>query len=94
MPGPGPAMWRQSSCCGGDGQVTQIRIGNAIIGLVGLQEVLEQFHAGNREPGPPIGEALLDRIRARNYIARGDDEDYKAALLREYTAYRAARQDK
>ncbi len=92
MPGRGPDMWRQASCCGGNERVKQIRIGNAIIGLVGLEEALEQLHARNRQPGPAAADELLARIQASNYVARGDEEDYKAALLREYTAYRAARQ--
>jgi hypothetical protein len=85
-------MWRQSSCCGGDQRVKQIRVGNVIIGLAGLEDALEQLHAANRHLGPAAAEELLARIKARNYVARGDEEDYKAALLREYAAYRAARQ--
>lgn len=93
MHGRGPDMWRQSSCCGGDGRVTQIWIGNATVGLVGLEETLEQLYAANRRPGAATANELLARIKARNYVASGDEEEYKAALLREYIAYRAARQE-
>ena len=92
MSGRGPDMWRQASCCGGDQRVKQIRIGNAIIGLVGLEEILEQLHTANRHPGHAAADELLSRIKAGNYVSRGDEEDYKEALLREYAAYRAARQ--
>lgn len=92
MSGRGPDMWRQASCCGGDVRVKQIQIGNAIIGLVGLEEILEQLYTANRHPGQAAAEELLARIKARNYVARGDEEDYKVALLREYAAFRAARQ--
>lgn len=83
---------RQVSCCGGDWRVTQIRIGNAIVGLVGLKEIFERLYAANGQPDPEIADSLLAEVKAHNYVAPGDEEDYRAALLREYTAFWAARQ--
>lgn len=91
MPGRGPDMWRQASCCGGGGQEMRIRVGDVIIGLVGLQDAMAMLYDENREPGPEAADELLAIITARNYVSRSAEERYKDALLREYTAYWAER---
>ena len=93
MPGPGPAMWRQSGCCGGDVRVKQIQIGNAIVGLVGLDEAFQQLRALGRPPGPAAAAELLAMIQTRNYVPRSAEGEYKDALLREYTAFWTAGED-
>ncbi len=87
MPGRGPEMWRQSCSCNMDARVRQILIGNVIVGIVELDDALKQLHLLGRPPGPEAAEELLATIRTHNYVYRGDEEEYKAALLREYTAY-------
>jgi len=87
MPGRGPEMWRQSCSCNLDVRVRQIQIGEAIVGIVGLDDALKQLYSLGRLPGLEAAEELLATIRTRNYVARGDEEGYRAALLREYTAY-------
>ena len=91
MPGPGPARWQQSGCCGGDARVKQIQIGNAVVGLVGLEEALQQLHDLGRPPGPAAAAELLHMIETRNYVPRSARDDYQAALLREYEAYGVVR---
>jgi hypothetical protein len=87
MPGRGPATWRQASCCGGDWQVKQIQIRGVPVGIVGLAEALEQVRGLGYPPGPEAAEELLSMIKTQNYVARGSEEDYGQALLREYSAY-------
>jgi hypothetical protein len=91
MSGQKPIARGQSSCCGGDWRVKQIMIGGVTVGIIGLTEVLEQVYRLGRPPGPEAAEELLAMIKTRNYVYRGGEEEYKEALLREYTAYWAAR---
>jgi len=58
------------------------------IGLVGLEEVLRQVYltqAGANEGD--LAEALLQGIKANNYVAPGREEAYQQALLREYRRF-------
>lgn len=80
-------MWRQSCTCNLDARVRQIQIGNVIVGIVGLDDALKQLYLLGRPPGPETAEELLAMIKTRNYVYRGDEPDYKDALLREYIAY-------
>lgn len=55
---------------------------------VGLDEVLRQIYwtqAGADET--TLAEALLQGIKANNYVAPGWEEAYKQALLREYRRF-------
>ena len=61
------------------------------MGLVGMKETFERLHAQGREPSSEVAEELLAAIRRQNYVPRSADEGYRAALLREYTAFRLAR---
>lgn len=94
MAGQRPINSSQSSCCGGDWRVKQIMIGGVIVGIMGLTEVLEQLYRLGRPPGPEAGEELLAMIKTRNYVYRGGEEEYKEALLREYTTYWEAKREK
>lgn len=87
MPEPRPAPSRQSCICNLDARVRQIQIGNVIVGIVGLDDALQQLSLLGRSPGPEAAEELLAMIKTRNWVARGSEEDYKEALLREYTWY-------
>ncbi len=89
MAGRGPALWRQSGCCGGD--IARIEIQGSPIGLVGLREALEQVYILGRRPDAAVADELLAMIKLRNYVAPAAEEAYKAALLREYISYHAKR---
>ncbi|MBU0494811.1 MAG: hypothetical protein KKA73_27475 [Chloroflexi bacterium] len=80
-----------AGCCGGDVRVKQIQVGGATVGLLGLEEVLQQLYVMRCPPGPATADELLALIAARNYVPRAAESEYKAALLREYTAYWTAR---
>jgi hypothetical protein len=84
-------MWRQSGCCGGDRRVRQIQIAGVPVGIVGLGEALEQVQGLGYPPGPEAAEELLSIVKTLNYVARGSEEDYRQALLREYTAHGRAK---
>jgi hypothetical protein len=56
-----------------------------------MGEAFEYFYAEGQEPSPDLAEELLVVIKARNYVAPSAEHKYKAALLREFDAYCAAR---
>jgi len=91
MPGRGPEMWRSCSCCGDGAGVVQVDVygDGTQVGLSGLQQAFEDLYAQGLAPTDPIGDRLLARIKAQNYVPRNADEVYKAALVREYTAFYA-----
>lgn len=91
MPGQGSLMGGQFCGCSLDARVRQIRIGDVLVGIVGLDDALKQLYSLDREPRPETAAELLALIKARNYVAPGDEEDYREALLREYTAHWQAR---
>jgi hypothetical protein len=70
----------------------RIDLGNGVqVGLVGMGEAFEHFYAEGREPSPDLAEELLAAVKARNYVSPSVESQYKAALLREFDAYCAAR---
>ena len=56
-----------------------------------MGEAFEHFYAEGREPSPELAEELLAAIKTQNYVARSAEHKYKAALLRQFDAYCAAR---
>jgi hypothetical protein len=83
-------MWRTASCCGGDSQVTQVDIyGRGLtVGIVGLKAIFEQLYALGLDPDDSVGNELVAMVKdASNYVPPSGEEAYKAALLREYTAF-------
>ena len=71
---------------------TLVDLGNGVkVGLVGMEDAFDRFYAEGREPTPELAAELLVAVKARNYVARSVEDPYKAALLREYDAYYAAR---
>ena len=69
-------------------EIAQIKVGNALIGIVGLKavfaDVTEKF--GDR-PDQEIAEELLNRLGRRNYIPEKANQDYGKAFLREFKKY-------
>lgn len=69
-------------------EVVQIRIGGHLVGLIGinavLEEVAQEYADGDRRV---VEEALLARVSRQNYIAPPAREAYRAALYREYCKF-------
>jgi hypothetical protein len=88
-------MYKAACVCQAKGpRPTLVDLGNGVqVGLVGMEAAFERFHAEGREPLPALGEELLVAIREHNYVSRTQkvEEEYKAALLREYGTYCAVR---
>lgn len=75
-----------SSCCG----VRIEEIPHAIdvegiqVGILGLEEAIEEVKRLRLENEEQMKRELLDRVNRRNYIPAGREEAYREALWREY----------
>ncbi|NIM96962.1 MAG: hypothetical protein GTO24_02400 [candidate division Zixibacteria bacterium] len=58
------------------------------IGIVGLEEVLEDFSQAGRKPDEDVKHDLLKRLRELNYIPASKEEVYGSAFLDEYKKFR------
>lgn len=71
-----------------EGDVTQIRIGGNLVGIVGLNRVMEGMafeYAGQSDEA--IGSEMIRRLAAKNYIPRGAEDRYAVALVREFRRF-------
>jgi len=68
--------------------VTEIRVGESPVGIIGLKTVLEDMaeEYGDR-PDREVREELLNRLRKRNYIPEKAREDYEKAFLKEFKKF-------
>ena len=67
-----------------DDDLTQISMGQFRVGIAGLQQAIEEVKSLPGQPEPEIAEALLHKLKSKNYIPNPAREDYKRAFLREY----------
>lgn len=68
--------------------VSQIRIGKHLIGIIGLKETLSDIAENCREMSDDqIGKILLERLSKNNYIEKPMEETYEKAFMREYKKY-------
>ena len=70
------------------GDATQIRVSGQKVGIIGLEEALENAAAQyGSMPDDRIGKMLLEKLSKRNYIARSATASYEDAFIREYKKY-------
>lgn len=68
--------------------ITKIKIGRYIIGLVGLKDALEEMaEVFADRPDDTIARELLDRLTKRNYIPHHVQEEYGRAFVREFRKF-------
>jgi quercetin dioxygenase-like cupin family protein len=66
-------------------EVTQIKIGNHTVGLVGFKEALSDMaEAYAEQPDDMVAEELLNRLSKKNYIADKVQKEYRRAFVREF----------
>jgi small redox-active disulfide protein 2 len=66
-------------------EITQIRIGQAMVGIVGLKEAIEEMiPAMSQAEDAEIAEALITRLTKKNYISEKAREQYGQTLVREF----------
>jgi small redox-active disulfide protein 2 len=68
--------------------VTQIRVGDSPVGIIGLKTVLEAMAKEHGDkPDREVREELLNRLGKRNYIPEKAREDYEKAFLKEFKKF-------
>ena len=66
-------------------EISRIRVGNTLIGIVGLKAAITEVAEGFGErPNQEIAEELLNRLGRRNYFPEKAKQDYGKAFLREF----------
>jgi len=81
-------------CCASDDAVTRVVLDESgmAVGIMGLQEIFESVLAAGHSPNAEgTAEELLTVVKARNYVSRSVEGQYRAALLREYASLWARR---
>jgi small redox-active disulfide protein 2 len=64
--------------------ITQISLGKFRVGVTGLQAAIAELKSWQGRPDAEIAQALLDRLKPRNYIPAAAQEGYRKAFLREF----------
>lgn len=67
-----------------DGDLTQIFLGRFQVGITGLKAAIEEVKAWQGRPDAEIAQALLARLKTRNYIPPAALNEYQQAFLREF----------
>lgn len=62
----------------------QVKLGGFRIGLVGLEEVLQEVSERCIADEDELKHALVEGIKSMNYVPRSSEEEYGDALLKEY----------
>ncbi|MCX8118086.1 MAG: thioredoxin family protein [Desulfobacterota bacterium] len=64
-----------------------VLVGNAQVGLSGLQEIFEELRDEKRTEEPALKQKLLEKVREKNYVPSTMEEEYKKALFREFKKF-------
>ena len=67
--------------------IQNVDVGGRTVALAALPLIFEQFRQAGKAPGPEATRELLETVRIYNDVAAGTDEEYMAALAREYAAF-------
>lgn len=67
-----------------DEDITQISLGKFRVGITGLKAAIEELHSRQGRPDAEIAQALLEKLKHRNYIPDSAQDQYGKAFLREF----------
>jgi hypothetical protein len=67
-----------------DEDITQISLGKFRIGITGLQAAIEELKSWQGRPDMEIARALLEKLKAKNYIPDAAHEEYRQAFLKAF----------
>ena len=69
-------------------EVVKIKIGKFAVGIVGLEEALEEAVQAKLPSDDGAAQYLLEQLKTKNYIPPRAESDYAQAILREYQIYK------
>jgi hypothetical protein len=89
---PAPLVLRRppvATCsCGSGVPVTRLVIDEAVVELLALPLIFQQFfEAGRRADDPAAASELFETVKVYNQVLPGADRSYRDAVLREYTMF-------
>jgi hypothetical protein len=68
--------------------ITQIRVGNSPVGIIGLKNVMADMSEEYAErPDDEVGDELVERLSKKNYIPDRVKPDYAKSFLREFQKF-------
>jgi small redox-active disulfide protein 2 len=67
-----------------DEDITQISLGKFRVGITGLKAAIEELKSWQGRPDAEIAQALLGKLKPRNYIPASAQEEYQKAFLRAF----------
>lgn len=65
-------------------EITQVSVGRGRVGITGLKAAIEEVKLLKGASEEEVAQALLERLRPKNYIPASAREEYKQAFLREF----------
>lgn len=72
----------------GEKDITQIRVGQFPISIVGLRSAMDAMASTHKNKSDEeVGSALLERLEKENYIPRSAREEYGRAFVREFRKF-------
>lgn len=67
--------------------VRQISIGGFTVGIIGLEEIFNEVKSSGETDEARLKDLIFEKVKARNYIAPGQEKDYREDLFDEYKVY-------
>lgn len=78
------------ACCAPNApKATLLNVGNSIIGIIGLKEIIQEVSQLGVSDRGKLKEELMARFCRRNYLPGGVRAMYENALLQEYLKHMA-----
>jgi uncharacterized metal-binding protein len=82
------AIDKVATCsCGSGIPVQQVQVNGREVTLIALPDIFQQFRQAGKQPSEEFGRELLETVRIYNPIPAGEEGQYQAALLQEYTTF-------
>ena len=84
---PRPPEASPSGCsCGSGVPTSKLNIGDKTVELLALPLIFQRFHELGRAP-EAAGDELLETVKIYNAVPPGEEDDYRAAIARQYAAF-------
>ncbi|MFA5311874.1 MAG: hypothetical protein WC375_00990 [Methanomassiliicoccales archaeon] len=76
----------EKPCCAAAAarKIKHVHISDSEVGLVSLDEIMNEVKELELNEGSDIGKALLKRVKIYNYVPSSTQQEYEIGLLNEY----------